>query len=96
MSAFSGCERAGFRAFEPELHRTRGDILLRRDPANPAPAEEALLIAIAVAGRQGTRSFELRAALSLGRPADAHAVLGPKNSPIILVGGSILRASERP
>jgi predicted ATPase len=38
--------------------------------------------AIAVAKRQGTRSFELRAALSLarlyqstGRPADAHAVL---------------------
>ena len=59
------------------MHRTRGDILLRRDPANPAPAEEALLIAIAVAGRRGTRSFELRAALSLGRPADAHAVLAP-------------------
>ena len=82
--ALATTERAGFRAFEPELHRTRGDILLRRDPANPAPAEEALLIAIAVAGRQGTRSFELRAALSLeklyratGRPADAHAVLAP-------------------
>jgi len=58
--------------------------LLTRDPANPAPAEEALLTAIAVAKQQATRSFELRAALSLaklyqstGRPADAHAVLAP-------------------
>ena len=53
--ALATTERAGFRAFEPELHRTRGDILLRRDPANPAPAEEALLIAIAVAGEEDRR-----------------------------------------
>ena len=74
----------GYRAFEAELHRARGEILLKRDPANPAPAEEAFLTAIAIAKQQGTRSFELRAALSLaklyqstGRPADAHAVLAP-------------------
>ena len=55
-----------------------------RDSANPAPAEEAFLTAIAVAKQQATRSFELRAALSLAklyqstaRPADAHAVLAP-------------------
>ena len=59
-------------------------MLLKRDPANPAPAEEALLTAIAVAKQQGTRSFELRAALALAklyqstaRPAEAHAVLAP-------------------
>ena len=63
---------------------SRGEILLKRDPANPAPAEEAFQTAIAVAKQQGTRSFELRAALSLaklyqstGRPVDAHAVLAP-------------------
>ena len=62
--------------------RARGEMLLRRDPANPAPAEEALLTAIAVAKQQGTRSFELRTALllaklypSIGRDADAHSVL---------------------
>ncbi len=56
----------------------------KRDPANPAPAEEAFQTAIAVAKQQGARSFELRAALSLaklyqstGRPAEAHAVLAP-------------------
>ena len=46
--------------------------------------QEAFLAAIAVAKRQATRSFELRAALALAklhqvtcRPADAHAVLAP-------------------
>jgi len=82
--ALATCDRMDHRAFETELHRARGEILLTRDPANPAPAEEALLTAIAVAKQQATRSFELRAALSLaklyqstGRPADAHAVLAP-------------------
>ena len=75
-------ERMGFRAFEAELHRARGDILLKRDPASPAPAEEAFQSAIVVARAQGTRSFGLRAALSLsklyqsiGRASEAHAVL---------------------
>jgi class 3 adenylate cyclase/predicted ATPase len=66
------------------LHRIRGEILLKRDPANTAPAEEAFLTAISIAQGQKARSFELRAALSLaklyqstGRAADAHAVLVP-------------------
>ena len=82
--ALATCDRTGYRAFEAELHRARGEMLLKRDPANPAPGEEAFLTAIAVAKRQATRSFELRAALSLaklyqltGRPAEAHAVLAP-------------------
>jgi predicted ATPase len=77
-------DRLGNRTFEAELHRVRGQVLLNRDPANPAPAEEAFLTAIAVAKQQGTRSFELRAALALaklyratGRDAEAHAVLAP-------------------
>ena len=64
------------------LHRLRGEILLKRDPANTAPAEDALLTAIAVAQQQKARSFELRAALDLARlhnstsrSLDAHAVL---------------------
>jgi hypothetical protein len=59
-------------------------MLLRRDPADFAPAEQALQTAVAIARQQGTRSFELRAALSLAklckstsRPAEAHAVLAP-------------------
>ena len=75
-------ERTGHRAFEAELDRVRGEMLLKRDPANLATAEEAFQTAIAMARRQATRSFELRAALSLaklwqstGHLADAHAIL---------------------
>ena len=82
--ALATSDRTGFRAFDAELHRERGEILRKRDPANPAPAEEAFLTAIAVARKQATRSFELRAALALaklyrstGRLAEAHAVLAP-------------------
>jgi predicted ATPase len=64
------------------LHRIRGAILLRRDPANTTPAEQAFLAAIAIAQAQKARSFELQAALSLAklyqstaRLADARAVL---------------------
>ena len=70
--------------FDAGLHRIRGEILLKQNPADPAPAEAAFLTAIAVAQQQKARSFELRAALSLaklyqstGRPADAYDVLGP-------------------
>ena len=70
------------RFFEAESYRIRGEILLKRDPANTAPAEEAFQTAIAIAREQEARSFELRAALSLAklyqstnRAADAHAVL---------------------
>jgi predicted ATPase len=49
------------------LHRLRGEILLKHDPANTAPAEEAFLTAIAVAQQQRARSFELRATTSMAR-----------------------------
>jgi predicted ATPase len=83
--ALATCERTGYRAFEAELHRARGEVLLKRDRAHSAgPAEEAFQSAIAVAREQGTHSFELRAALSLAklwqstdRLADAHDVLAP-------------------
>ena len=65
--ALATSDRTGYRAFEAELHRARGEILLKRDPANPAPAEDAYLTAIAVAKQQATRSFELRAALALAK-----------------------------
>jgi predicted ATPase len=77
-------ERTGQHWFDTEVHRARGETLLKRDPANPAPAEDAFMTAIAVAKQQAARSFGLRAALSLAklyqsiaRIADAHAVLAP-------------------
>jgi predicted ATPase len=77
-------EKTGGRFVEPYLHRLRGDILLRHNAADPAPAEEAFQTAIAVAKRQGARRYALHAALSLaklyrstGRPAVARGVLAP-------------------
>jgi len=77
-------ERTGQRWYEAESHRILGEIILKHNPCNPAPAEEAFLASIAIAQSQKARSFELHAALSLaklyqsaGRPADAHAVLAP-------------------
>ena len=82
--AIEAARGSDIRYVDALLHRIRGDILLRRDPANAAPAEDAYLTAIAVAREQGARSFGLLAALSLaklyqstGRPIDAHDVLGP-------------------
>ena len=82
--ALATSERTGNRTFDAEIHRVRGEMLLRRGPANPAPAKEAFRSAIAVAREQGTRSFELRAALALaklyqstGHLSDAHAILAP-------------------
>jgi class 3 adenylate cyclase/tetratricopeptide (TPR) repeat protein len=66
------------------IHRLRGEILMKRDPSNSAPAEQAFRTAIDVARRQSARSLGLQAALALAkllrstdRPAQAHAVLAP-------------------
>ena len=65
-------------------HLLRGELLLKRDPSNPASAKEAFRTALDISKEQGARSWALRAALSLAklyqstsRPADAHAVLAP-------------------
>jgi hypothetical protein len=66
------------------IHRLRGEILLKRDPADRAPAAEAFWTAIAIAKEQGARSPGLQAALALAnlyhstaRPAEARAILAP-------------------
>jgi predicted ATPase len=77
-------EQTGERWFAAEVHRARGEILLERDLANTAPAENAFLTAVAIAQRQKARSFELRSALALAklyqstdRPGEACAILAP-------------------
>jgi adenylate cyclase len=75
-------EETGGRSMESYLHRLRGDVLLRRAPADSASAKDAYRTAIAIAKQQGARSYVLLASLSLaklyqstGRLTDAHAVL---------------------
>jgi predicted ATPase len=82
--ALAASERTGLHWYDAETHRIRGEILLRGKSADTLTAEEAFQRAIAIAGEQGARSFQLRAALSLAnlyqsndRPADAHPVLAP-------------------
>ena len=82
--ALAELEATQNRWYEAEMHRIRAEILLKRDPADTAAAEQSLQAAIAIAQSQKVRSFELRAALSLAklycaanRDADAHAVLAP-------------------
>ena len=55
------------RWYEAEMHRIRAEILLKRDPADTAAAEQSLQTAIAIAQSQKARSFEFRAALSLAK-----------------------------
>jgi predicted ATPase len=82
--ALAELPRTEQRWYEAEMHRIRAGILLKRDPADPAAAEQPLQTAIAIARHQQARSFELRAALTLAnfyraanRDADARAVLTP-------------------
>ena len=74
----------GDRLYNSTLHRLRGNILLKRDPANPPQAEEAFKTSLAIAKQQGARTFELLASLALAklyqstdRLVEAHAVLAP-------------------
>ena len=82
--ALAEAERTESRWYEAEMHRIRAQILLKRDPADTAAAEQSLRTAIAIAQPQKARSLELRAALALAklyraanRDADAYVVLAP-------------------
>jgi predicted ATPase len=77
-------QEGGDRLYDSNLHRLRGNILLKREPANPAQAEEAFKTSLAIAKQQGARSFELLASLALAklyqstdRLVEAHTVLKP-------------------
>jgi class 3 adenylate cyclase/predicted ATPase len=60
----------------PELHRLRGELLLRLDPGNREEALRSLRAGLDLATRQGARLLGLRAAMSLVRATDARASPG--------------------
>src|SRR4029450_13195009 len=60
-------EQTGQRWFDAEAHRVRGELLLKLRQPDVAAAESALMRAIEIARGQQTRTFELRAALSLAK-----------------------------
>ena len=61
------------------LHRVRGEIVLKRDPENSAPAEEAFLTALAVAQQQRRGSFGLLRRAEAGEALPIHRP--PRRSP---------------
>jgi len=80
--AFQIVERTGERWFEAELHRNKGQLLLRQ--GHPEAAEELYRKALSIAEKQEAKLWELRAAASLarlrcdqGRHAEARDFLAP-------------------
>ena len=65
--ALTQAERTGEGWFEAELHRLTGEVLLAGPDRNPTAAEACFRSAMALAGRQHARMWELRAAVSLAR-----------------------------
>jgi predicted ATPase len=59
--------KSGEAAYESELLRLRGELLLDLSPDDKAAAEGCFERALAVAREQGAKLFELRAAASLAR-----------------------------
>jgi predicted ATPase len=77
-------ETGGERWFEAEIHRTAGEIALTEPEPGAAKAEAHFERALAVAGKQKAKSWELRAAMSLarlwrdqGKKQQAHDLLAP-------------------
>ena len=64
--AVAEIERSGFRLFEPDIHRLKGEFLVMADGPK-TEAESAFREAIAIARQRQAKSFELRAATSLAR-----------------------------
>jgi hypothetical protein len=62
-STLAAIERSDERWLEPEIHRLRGEVL--RSRCDVAEAERSIATAIEIAKKQGSRSLELRATLSL-------------------------------
>ena len=67
--ALAGAERTGQHYWDAELHRLKGTLTLQAGPAAVArrTAESCFRVGLDIARRQRAKSFELRAAMSLGR-----------------------------
>jgi predicted ATPase len=64
-------QRTGLRVFEAELYRVKGELILLQAPGAVSTAESAFRQAVASARRQGAKSWELRATMSLARLLEA-------------------------
>ena len=82
--ALAAAHNRGESCCEAELHRLTGELLLLQSADQHAEAEACFHHALAMARHQQAKSWELRAAMSLGRlwqqqgkRMEAHALLAP-------------------
>ena len=82
--AFGWVERNDEHLYEAEVHRLRGELLLKQDTDDTAQAEKLFQQALNVSRKQHAKSWELRAAMSMsrlwqqrGRAEDARELLVP-------------------
>ncbi len=76
-------ERTGLRFLEAELYRVKGALILLQAPGAISTAESAFRQAVAIARRQGAKSWELRATMSLTRLLEAQ---GKRDEARIMLG----------
>jgi predicted ATPase len=80
--ALNRVAETGERYYKSELHRIKGELLLKSEASLSSAAEACFQTAIAIAREQKAKSFELRATISLcrmwrnDRRTDAKALLG--------------------
>jgi class 3 adenylate cyclase/predicted ATPase len=65
--ALAAADQQEERYYEPDIHRVRGEVLLRQDGSNVEATENCFRRAIAIARKQSGKSLELRATISLAR-----------------------------
>ena len=65
--ALDATDKHEIRHYETEIHRLKGELLLRQGESNFAEAERCFKRAVGIARRQRAKSFELRATTSLVR-----------------------------
>jgi class 3 adenylate cyclase/predicted ATPase len=82
--ALTASAGSGLRCADAELHRWRGELVRQLPRPDLAQAEESFRTALEIARKQGTRGYELRAAVSLarlcrdqGRRTEARNLLAP-------------------
>jgi len=67
---------SGEKGVSAEVHRLRGELTARLPHPDPAKAEDSFRAALVIAREQGTRGYELRAAVSLARLRGEQGRLG--------------------
>jgi predicted ATPase len=65
--AFAAADKNESRLYEPEVHRLKGELLLRQNDSKLVEAQSCFERAIEIARKQCAKSLELRATTSLAR-----------------------------